>query len=182
MPAGTVDTDDQFLSFSGDTLYLDNGGFVDLSSLSGSGGSGGAGTDDQTLAFDTVTSVLSIEDGNSIDLSELNNLTINGAITYGGVTSFNTLTYTVQDSDNLIIQAGAHPLGTQILITLPDPALNLGRVLTFSNAGANGGEIIQFVDPDGNNGIVIGATQSINAIITVQLVCVGNAWMFSSGY
>ena len=125
---------------------------------------------------------MSIEDGNSIDLSELNNLTINGALTYGGVTSFNTLTYTVQDSDNLIIQAGNYPLGTQILITLPEPSLNLGRVLIFSNAGANGGEIIQFVDSAGNSGIVIGATQSINAIVTVQLVCVGTAWMFSTGY
>ena len=72
LPGGGTDADAdptneiQTIGLSGTTLTLsDGGGNVDLSGLGG----GGSGTDDQTLTF--AGSTLTIEDGNSVDLSGL---------------------------------------------------------------------------------------------------------------
>ncbi|MEW2921616.1 hypothetical protein AB1A65_09120, partial [Muricauda sp. ANG21] len=57
----TVDTDDQTLTLSGNTLSIADGNSVDLSALDNSG------SDDQTLTLSGNS--LSIEDGNNVDLS-----------------------------------------------------------------------------------------------------------------
>lgn len=56
--------EDQYLYISGDSLFIENGGGVDLSSLLAT-----AGNDDQNLTL--VGNVIYLEDGGSIDLTDL---------------------------------------------------------------------------------------------------------------
>ena len=60
----SLNTDDQQLTRDGLILSLENGGSVDLSPLF-------SGIDDQTLSFNSSTGELTIQDGNTVDLSAL---------------------------------------------------------------------------------------------------------------
>jgi hypothetical protein len=60
----SLNTDDQQLTRDGLILSLENGGSVDLSPLF-------SGIDDQTLSFNSATGELTIQDGNTVDLSAL---------------------------------------------------------------------------------------------------------------
>ena len=111
----SLNTDDQQLTRSGMVLSLDDGGSVDLSPLF-------SGIDDQTLSFNSVTGELTIQDGNTVDLSTLEsdgsetkvnagtNVTITGSGTIADpyVVNASSGTATVGDGDygDVIVSSG----------------------------------------------------------------------------
>ncbi len=82
-------TDDQILILSGNDLSIEAGNTVDLS--------GYVNTDDQTLSYNTTTNVLTIEGGNNVNLTELQDNTDDQTLTL----SSNTLSIEDGNSVNL---------------------------------------------------------------------------------
>ncbi len=129
-------TDDQQLTISNDTIFLEDGGYVELPE-------GTVNTDDQTLSLDGNS--LSIEDGNSVDISTATAVAANTAKTTnathtGEVTGSDALTIAsgVVDADNLdesltdevTDNDGAFDMSASLGVSC---ALSTSTALSFSN-------------------------------------------------
>ncbi|MCB0502031.1 MAG: tail fiber domain-containing protein [Bacteroidetes bacterium] len=114
LPGGVVDTDDQAISISNDTIYLEDGGFVVLPS-------GTVDTDDQTL---TVTNQLS--DSVSIQIADGNEVTFN--IEDADADPTNELQDLIQLSDTSFVISG-----TNDTIVINSPAGTDDQIISISN-------------------------------------------------
>ncbi|MBL6663830.1 MAG: hypothetical protein ISP71_06990, partial [Flavobacteriales bacterium] len=122
-----VGSDDQQLTFSNDTLYLEDGGEVDLSGL--------MGTDDQNINIDGDS--LRIEDGNAVALSDLGTddqqLTFSNDTLYledGGEVDLSGLMGT--DDQNINIDGDSLRIEDGNAVSLSDLGTD-DQQLTFSN-------------------------------------------------
>ncbi|MEZ5008607.1 MAG: tail fiber domain-containing protein [Chitinophagales bacterium] len=114
LPGGVVDTDDQAISISNDTIYLEDGGFVVLPS-------GTVDTDDQTL---TVTNQSS--DSVSIQIADGNEVTFN--IEDADADPTNELQDLIQLSDTSFVITG-----TNDTIVINSPAGTDDQIISISN-------------------------------------------------
>ncbi|MEZ4966500.1 MAG: tail fiber protein [Saprospiraceae bacterium] len=102
-----TDTDDQTLSLSGGTLSIEDGNSVDLSTID-------TDTDDQSLSLSGT--ILSIEDGNSVDLSTIDTDTDDQTLSLSGAT------LSIQDGNSVDLSSLA-PVGViQMWPTATPPA------------------------------------------------------------
>lgn len=146
-----INTDNQQLSLFGDTLSLTNGGSVILPNTENA-------TDDQVLIFDNLTRTLSIENGNSIDLSSLGNtqrLIVNGDLI--GLTGNNPLEFIHKDNfDKQRLSLS----GDTLKLT------NGGQVLLPLLGTSQDNQMLQFVESNNTLSIENGNSIDLSSINT----------------
>lgn len=146
-------TDDQNLTLSGNSLSIEDGNSVDLSSY--------VNTDDQAISYNSTTNIVTLEDGGTIDLSDLQDNTDDQAISYNPTTNVVTLedggTINLSDlQDNTDDQAISYNSSTNVITLEDGGTINLSDLQdntdnqTLSEVYQEGGNNIQMNSTDGN--------------------------------
>jgi len=100
-------------------------------------------------------------------------VTLGAGLSFNGTTltaintnfiSMNATTYTVTPTDYII-----KAMSGSTLVTLPNPATSIGRSLIFIEG--TGAGVITF-----DNGLCVGATQSVGSGLSYLMVCDGTNW------